>query len=95
MAELRAVREGETAIPRSLADAVAKGSARDVLVTSRRQIAEKLDANEVASNALTAAYKQLVEFDRLIRQIDAETAAQEAEKDDEIRRRRRFNSAAL
>ena len=73
---LRVVPAGRAAPagPSAIADSLS-GSSRDVLVAMRRALAEKLDAGELASNAIASAYKELRELDRLIRQIDAEESA--------------------
>ena len=96
---LRAVEPGEgpsgPVTPATISEAVESGSARDVLASMRRALAQKLDGGEISSNAIASAYKELRELDRLIRSADLEVAAEEAQQDDEIRRRRRFNSAAL
>ena len=82
--------------PTSISEAVESGSSRDVLASMRRALAQKLDANEISSNAIASAYKELRELDRLIRSADLEkAAAEEANRNDEVRRRRTFNAAAL
>lgn len=72
------------------------GSGRDVLASMRRALAKKLDAGEIASNAIASAYKELREIDRLIRAIDAseEQEARERGSHDD-RAGRSFNSSAI
>lgn len=96
---LRAVAPDEKAppkVPETITEALA-GSSRDVLAAMRQALAKKLDAGEVASNAIASAYKELRELDRLIR---AEDRASEAEQEQEAQRgqggsRRSFNASSL
>lgn len=81
--------------PQTISAAVESGSGRDVLAAMRRALARKLDEGEVSSNSIASAYKELRELDRLIRVADAEAAAEEARKGDEIRRRRSFTASSL
>lgn len=94
---LRAVKAGEKPpAPVSISDAVASGSARDVLASMRRALARKLDDGEISSNAIASSYKELRELDRLIRVADAERETQEAQENDRSdRRRRSFSATAL
>jgi len=96
---LRAVQPGEKPEPKpvfaSISEAIEAGSSRDVLASMRKQLASKLDADEVSSNALTSAYKELRELDTLIRRADAEAAAEEVKHGDELGQRRSFNAAAI
>ena len=55
--------------PESITEAL-DGGPRDVLAAMRHALAQKLDANEVSSNSIASAYKELRELDRLIRQHD-------------------------
>ena len=95
---LRVVKPGDGAdqpvVPASISEAVASGSSRDVLAAMRRSLAQKLDADEVSSNAIATAYKELRELDRLIRVADAEAAA-EVEVSSADSRRRSFNATAI
>lgn len=94
---LRAVDPEERAepeAPTTISEAAESGSARDVWVSMRRALALKLDNDEVSSNAIATAYKELRELDRLIRIADAELEA-EGEKRDGERKRRTFNPAAV
>lgn len=73
---LRAVGPDDVPAPKKvharIADALG-GSSRDVLASMRLTLAKKIDAGDVASNALASAYKELRELDRLIRLEDAES----------------------
>lgn len=97
---LRAVIPGEAPIikpePRSITEAL-DGSPRDVLAAMRRALAEKLDGNEVSSNAIASAYKELRELDRLIRAEDraALQEEQEARAREQGARRRSFDASAI
>lgn len=96
--KLRAVQPGETPppeTPATISEAVEQGSSRDVLASMRRHLAQKLDADEVSSNAIASAYKELRELDRLIRLADAEAAAQGAKNGDSSRPRRTFSATAI
>lgn len=99
MAHLRTVQPGETPgpeTPKTISEAVESGSSRDVLATMRRSLAKKLDDGDISSNAIASACTKLQELDRLIRQIDADRAEEEAKKRaDDGRNRRSFNAAAL
>ena len=99
---LRAVGPGEKPpakqdVPTSISEAVAEGSSRDVLAAMRRQLAKKLDAGDIASNAISSSFKELRELDRLIRLIDAEREAEEAKLNADNARgaRRSFDQAAI
>lgn len=93
---LRAVAEDEVApakpkVHARITDAL-EGSSRDVLASMRRALARRLDNDEISSNAIASAYKELRELDRLIRQLDAakaESDAEDAHVDD------RFNADAV
>lgn len=93
---LRAVTSDDVPVKRVVHEKIADaldGSSRDVLAAMRRALAKKLDAGELASNAIASAYKELRELDRLIRVMDS---AEEVDADD--RRgdgRRSFNAAAI
>lgn len=79
-------------VPRTITAAL-DGSSRDVLAAMRQALAKKLDAGEVSSNAIAAAYKELRELDRLIRAADE---AEEAGKSDrDAGPRRSFNASAI
>lgn len=97
MAKLRAVQDGDAPRPpMSIGEAVESGSGRDVLASMRRALARKLDNDEIASNAIASAYKELRELDRLIRLADEEAAAEEARRNADSRRgRRSFNATAI
>lgn len=56
--------------PKNISEAL-EGSGRDVLSAMRKALARKLDNDEVSSNAIASAYKELRELDRLIRSLDA------------------------
>ena len=97
---LRAVKPGDKpapSVPTSISDAVASGSNRDVLAAMRRQLAKKLDAGDVSSNAIASSYKELRELDRLIRLADAEREAEEAKANGSggQQPRRSFNATAI
>ena len=97
--DLRTVSPDERAPVREvhtkIADAL-DGSSRDVLASMRKALAKKLDAGDIASNAIASAYKELRELDRLIRGIDAEAAMEEAKRNaDSNRPRRSFDASAL
>lgn len=66
--------------PESIEGALS-GSPRDVLAAMRLALARKLDAGEIASNAVASTYKELRELDRLIRAEDR--ASEEVQADDE------------
>ena len=68
------------------------GSSRDVLAAMRKALAKKLDAGEVASNAIASAYKELRELDRLIRAYDE---SEEPSRAADEGPRRSFDAAAL
>lgn len=93
---LRAVGPDEVAptlpkVPETIAEAI-EGSGRDVLATMRKALAQKLDDDKIASNAITSAYTKLEELDRRIRQLDRakrEEAAEDSDVDD------RFNADAI
>ena len=74
-----------------IADAL-EGSSRDVLASMRLALAKKLDAGEVASNAIASAYKELRELDRLIRAHDE---SEEPSRAADEGPRRSFDAAAL
>lgn len=95
--QLRAVAPGELPeVPQSISQAVESGSARDVLASMRLALARKLDAGEIASNAIASAYKELRELDRLIRLDDEERAAEKARDSAQRQRSRRsFNATAI
>lgn len=78
--------------PKNISEAL-DGSTRDVLGAMRKALAKKLDANEVSSNAIASAYKELRELDRLIRMADreADEAAAEVNGDVDIS----FDPAAI
>lgn len=81
--------------PKSITEALDL-TGRDVLAAMRKQLAEKLDRGEVASNAIASAYKELRELDRQIRTIDTERAVEEAKRDgDDDRQRRSFDASAI
>jgi hypothetical protein len=61
--------------PRKLANAVANGSEREILVILRRQIAVKLDEGTIPLHTMHHLVKQLRDFDKEIRAIDARAAA--------------------
>lgn len=84
MANLRAVKPGEKAEPpKSVTDAL-DGTSRDVLVAMRRTLAKKIDAGEISSNSIAAAFKELRELDRLVRLIDdAEQEGHDSDDADE------------
>lgn len=92
---LSVVKDGARA-PRQTPETITEaldGSTRDVLAAMRQQLAKKLDAGDVSSNAIASAYKELRELDRLIR---AEDRANESEAtQDGGRTRRSFNPAAI
>lgn len=95
---LRPVGPDETATPATpatITEAVEAGSSRDVLAAMRNRLAAKLDADEVSSNAIASAYKELRELDRLIRLADAERIAQEGKTSGSQGQRRSFNAAAI
>lgn len=54
------------------------GSTRDLLASMRLALAKKLDANEISSNSIASAYKELREIDGQIRVLDAEAMEVEA-----------------
>ena len=86
---------GDDDVPRpqmTITEALDAGP-RDVLVAMRLSPAQKLDANEVSSNAIASAYKELRELERLIRGMDA--AAEQEERRADSRHRRPFNASAL
>lgn len=56
--------------PKNISEAL-EGTGRDVLAAMRKALARKLDNDEVSSNAIASAYKELRELDRLIRSLDA------------------------
>src|SRR5690554_4611188 len=94
---LRVVDENTTPkpkpVPASIEEAL-DGSSRDVLAAMRLKLAQKLDAGEVAANAIASSYKELRELDRLIRAADA-AEEQEKSDDDEDAPRRTWNPAAI
>lgn len=96
---LRVVQPGDQPeskpVPATISAAVASGSSRDVLASMRKALAQKLDDGEVSSNAIASAYKELRELDRLIRQADAETAAELEQNGNQSRTRRSFNASAV
>lgn len=59
--------------PKNITEALA-GSSADVLTAMRKALAKKLDNDEIASNAIASAYKELRELDRLIRVAEREAA---------------------
>lgn len=66
--------------PKNITEAL-DGSGRDVLAAMRKALAKKLDADEVASNSIASAYKELRELDRLIRLAEADAAEDEPTAD--------------
>ena len=96
---LRTVKPGEAPppkTPKSISDAVESGSSRDVLASIRKALARKIDDGDVSSNAVASVSKELRELDRLIRQIDAERAEEEAMQSAAGNRNRRsFDSSAI
>ena len=82
-------------VPKSITAAL-EGTSRDVYAAMRKQLAAKLDAGEVSSNAIRSAYQELRELDRLIRAEDAaEAAERESRERDEQRGRRSFDASAI
>lgn len=76
--------------PKNITEALA-GSRSDVLVAMREALAKKLDANEVSSNSIASAYKELDRLDAMIRQAsDAEADELDTSGADE-----RFDSSAI
>lgn len=71
------------------------GDGRDVLAAMRLALAKKLDAGEVAGNAIAAAYKELREIDRQIRSLDAADEEERQRASGSQPGRRSFDSAAL
>jgi hypothetical protein len=71
-----------------------EGSRRDVLASMRKALARRLDNNEIASNSIASAYKELDELDRQIREIDAAEEADERAKPS-APERRPFDASAL
>lgn len=71
--------------PRNISEAL-DGSSRDMLAAMRKALAKKLDNNEIASNSIASAYKELRELDRLIRQADRDAVeiAAEDEKSGDV-----------
>lgn len=67
--------------PKNITEALS-GSGRDVLVAMRKALAKKLDADEVSSNAIASAYKELRELDRLIRLAERDAERGSASTDD-------------
>lgn len=65
--------------PKNITEAL-DGSSRDMLSAMRKALAKKLDNDEIASNSIASAYKELRELDRLIRVADRE--AVEAAEDE-------------
>ena len=64
--------------PKNISEAL-DGTARDVLVAMRRALARQLDDGSIASNAISSAYKELRELDRLIRIADHESEREAVE----------------
>ena len=71
------------------------GSSRDVLAAMRKALAKRLDKGEVSSNAISSAYKELRELDRLIRAADEAEEAEAANRDGNAGTRRSFDSSAI
>ena len=94
---LRSVSDDETAPPvesASITDSLV-GSRRDVLASMRRQLAEKLDSGEIASNAIATSMGKLQELDHQIRSLDS-AAEQEAQRDAQSSRARpKFTASAI
>ena len=91
MARLRVA--GEADEPLSITESLDAGR-REVLVALRLQLAQKLDAGDIASNAIASAYTKLQSLDDDIRSLDA------AEQEEERRAtpsasRRSFNIKAV
>ena len=77
-APLRAVAADEKAkpaAPKTIAEAAARGTTRDVLVTSRDRIARALDDPNISARDLASNSKRLMELIREIEAIDAREAA--------------------
>ena len=82
-------------VPETITEALGSSS-RDVLAAMRLQLARKLDAGEVSSNAIASSYKELRELDRLIRAADAEQQnASGGGNDGGQRTRRTFDASAI
>jgi len=95
VANLRLAGPGDSPrTPLTITEALDAG-ARDVLAAMRLALAKKLDAGEVASNALASAYRELRELDRQIRAIDAADQQEERRRDTNARSRRSFDASAL
>ena len=74
---LRAVSADEKAkpaAPKTIAEAAASGTTRDVLITSRDRIARALDDPNIAARDLASNSKRLMEIIREIEAIDARAA---------------------
>lgn len=80
--------------PETISEAI-DGDGRDVLAAMRKALAKKLDDGLIASNSIASTYKELRELDRLIRRIDSDRAAEEAQKNGANRERRTFDSTAI
>lgn len=90
--KLRAVGPDDTpTIPDTISDAVEVGTSRDVHAAMRRKLARQLDEGQISSNAISSAYKELRELDRLIRLADDEME----QSADVVRHRRTFNATAI
>lgn len=99
---LRVVKPGEQVdppkprpVPATISAAVETGTARDVLASMRKMLADALDAKAVASNSLASTCAKVAELDALIRRADAEEAAAAKERNGSQGPRRSFNSAAV
>jgi hypothetical protein len=81
-------------VPKSITAAL-EGSSRDVYAAMRKALAKKLDAGEVSSNAISSAYKELRELDRLIRAEDEAERLEAEGRDRDARTRRSFDASAI
>ena len=90
---LRVAKPGDKPTPATITAAL-EGSGRDVLAAMRQALAKKLDNGDIAGNSIAAAYRELRELDRLIRELDAEAAAEE-KRGGNGHARRSFDSTAI
>lgn len=77
--------------PKNITEAL-EFSSRDVLAAMRKALAKKLDKDEVSSNSIASAYKELRELDRLIRMLEA---AEKDEDDDGTPADEAFDAAVI
>lgn len=91
---LRAVADGESALPKTITEAADHGSTRDLLVAMRSRIAKAVEDANTPARDLAALTKRLVEVVRDIEAIDARDEQEVARRGDGVTRKP-FDATAI